>query len=260
MLDKKAFIVFVTYLVLGLCWIYFTDWIVFTTTEDSKIITELQTQKGFAYVIGSAIIIYVLITYLNAKLKSTSESFYELFRAHPTAMLIISNPSGQIIKANKSAKKLFSIENSLESASFHDLISGLDMGDRDLIEAFQNSDNEKSKIGKFESENGIVYLNIHCQGSIDMSPELELVVLDEVSSTANYLHEKQELISLLRGYAQATSHNIRRPLSNIMGLSDLLNEEGLESKEASEALGYLKESAKDLDEELKKVADKSANH
>lgn len=260
LLDKKAFIVFVTYLILGLSWIYFTDWIVFTTADDSRAITELQTQKGFFYVIGSALIIYFLITYLNTKLTSTSESFYELFRAHPSAMLIISNPSGQIIKANKSAQKLFVSESSLESTIFANLISDLDSADKELVEAFQNSDQDESKIVKFDLESGTIYLNVHYQGSIDASPELELVVLNEVSSTVNYLQEKQELILLLRGYAQATSHNIRRPLSNILGLSELLNEKGLESEIAFEALKHLYSSAKELDEELQKVSEKSANH
>ena len=260
LLDKKAFIVFVTYMVMGSLWIYFTDRFLFETTEDSLIITEIQTQKGFLYVLLSGLVIYFLITYLNTKIKLTYQSYYDLFRHHPSAMLIVSSVSGKIISANRSAHSLFSGKNLLNSMNLNVLITDLSEKEVAIVAPFRKSNQNECVIKKFESEEQVVYLNVYKQGAIDSMPELDLVVLDEVSSMVNYMQEKQELINLLKGYTKATSHNIRRPLSNILGLSEFLKEEGLSSKESFEALAFLRSSALDLDEELKKVSDQSAVH
>src|SRR5690554_5431805 len=57
---QTAGVIAAIYLVLGLVWIRFSDQFVFSLAGASDYITELQTFKGFGYVIVTALLLYFL--------------------------------------------------------------------------------------------------------------------------------------------------------------------------------------------------------
>lgn len=85
-----------------------------------------------------------------------------------------------------------------------------------------------------------------------------LVVANEITETLNYIQaiEKQNL--KLQEIAFSHSHIIRAPLTNIMGILDLIREMDYNEPESKELLGHLFTSCKQLDEKISEVVKKSA--
>jgi C4-dicarboxylate-specific signal transduction histidine kinase len=57
---KKAFIIATVYAIAGLIWIAFSDRFVLSFTDDITLLSRYQTEKGFFYVIITAILVYFL--------------------------------------------------------------------------------------------------------------------------------------------------------------------------------------------------------
>jgi hypothetical protein len=70
-------------------------------------------------------------------------------------------------------------------------------------------------------------------------------IVREVTDKALYLEAIQKKNKKLEQYAKITSHELRRPLANILSLSIILQEDSNERQQ--EALGRLLTSAKELD-------------
>jgi PAS domain S-box-containing protein len=70
-------------------------------------------------------------------------------------------------------------------------------------------------------------------------------------------HQIKEQVSRLKEVAWIQSHEVRRPLANIMGLISLFRHSNKEEKSSAEMLDHMEQSCKDLDAVIKKVVNKS---
>ncbi|MEX1001752.1 MAG: histidine kinase [Crocinitomicaceae bacterium] len=64
----RPFIIALVYLLFGLCWIYFSDSIVFNFTDDPQQIHHIQNIKGYVFIFISTLLIFVLIQALYNRL------------------------------------------------------------------------------------------------------------------------------------------------------------------------------------------------
>jgi polyhydroxyalkanoate synthesis regulator phasin len=81
---KKAFIIATVYAIAGLIWIAFSDRFVLSFTDDITLLSRYQTEKGFFYVIITAILVYFLavkqlrkIYEIGARLLETEKKYIE---------------------------------------------------------------------------------------------------------------------------------------------------------------------------------------
>lgn len=84
-----------------------------------------------------------------------------------------------------------------------------------------------------------------------------LVIANEITETLNYIQAIESQNSKLQDIAFSHSHIIRAPLTNIMGILDLIKEMDLSNPESAELLEHLSTSCNQLDEKISEVVEKS---
>jgi PAS domain S-box-containing protein len=80
-----------------------------------------------------------------------------------------------------------------------------------------------------------------------------LGIAEDISEQVKYVHAIEEQNRKLADIAFIQSHLVRAPLARILGLTDLICSEGICS--GLDEVGYLRQSAKDLDEILIRIID-----
>lgn len=84
-----------------------------------------------------------------------------------------------------------------------------------------------------------------------------LVVANEITETLNYIEAIENQNSKLQEIAFNHSHIIRAPLTNIMGILNLIKGMDLNNPESAELLEHLFTSCNQLDEKISEVVEKS---
>ena len=75
-MNKIRFEIGITflYILLGSLWILFSDKAILLLVEDAKTLTQLQTYKGWFYVLATGILLYLLLRKHLKKLKATEKA------------------------------------------------------------------------------------------------------------------------------------------------------------------------------------------
>ncbi|WP_316812683.1 PAS domain-containing protein [Pedobacter heparinus] len=83
--------------------------------------------------------------------------------------------------------------------------------------------------------------------------------MQDITERINYIHTIEEQNIRLRDIAWAQTHLVRAPLARIMGLVELLKEPESQNIDEQQVLTYLHNSAKELDEVISGIIEKSRN-
>ena len=96
-------------------------------------------------------------------------------------------------------------------------------------------------------------------GVFDEKGELTGIVIASINITNRKEQELQiqKQADSLREIAKIQSHEIRRPVANIMGLTDLIDLKGKTLEENEQILQYLRQSAQELDGLISRIVDKT---
>lgn len=86
--------------------------------------------------------------------------------------------------------------------------------------------------------------------------KVEKFLFGKLRETRKELIKNKDILEVknktLEEYAFIISHNIRRPLANILGLTELLNTSEIKESNTNEIISKLKKSAEELDDLVKK--------
>lgn len=86
--------------------------------------------------------------------------------------------------------------------------------------------------------------------------KVEKFLFGKLRETRKELIKNKDILEVknktLEEYAFIISHNIRRPLANILGLTELLNASEIKESNTNEIISKLKQSAEELDDLVKK--------
>ncbi len=77
LLRNPALGIVIVYIILGLLWILLSDKLLVRVVSDPEILTQLQTFKGWFYVLITGLILYILINRYNKKQESFSKSLVD---------------------------------------------------------------------------------------------------------------------------------------------------------------------------------------
>lgn len=96
-------------------------------------------------------------------------------------------------------------------------------------------------------------------GVFEDSGELSGIVIASIDITNRKEHELeiQKHVDTLKEIAKIQSHEIRRPVANIIGLTDLMDFKQKTVDENEQILQYLRISAQELDQIISKIVDKT---
>jgi PAS domain S-box-containing protein len=91
------------YLVVGICWIFFSDeafLYIFHFTNPAEI-EHLQSLKGISYVIITAVLLYMLIRHYYRQIRKAAEDYKKIFMNNPLPMWIYDENNYQFLEVNQ---------------------------------------------------------------------------------------------------------------------------------------------------------------
>jgi PAS domain S-box-containing protein len=140
------------YILFGSLWILFSDSLLESLVSDAHALTKLQTYKGWAYVLASGLLIFVLLqrelrirSAVEWKFDESEERYGQLFEYSLDAILLTS-PDGVIHAANPAACQMFQrTEEEIKQVGRNGLV---DVADPRLKPAVE----ERARTGKFHGE------------------------------------------------------------------------------------------------------------
>lgn len=134
---KKAFFISLVYASAGLLWIAFSDIVVLSFADDITLLSRYQTEKGFFYVIITAILVYFLAVKQLRKIYEISSKLLETEKKHIENLeKLVDERTHELLQKNEEMK-----QNLKELERMNELFVGREFRIREL----------KDKIGELES-------------------------------------------------------------------------------------------------------------
>jgi PAS domain S-box-containing protein len=81
-IGKPVTLIVFLYIIIGSLWILFSDKLVYSLFHDPEIITRVQTYKGWFYVLGSGLLIYILMSLLVKDLRAREKDLRDTEIVH----------------------------------------------------------------------------------------------------------------------------------------------------------------------------------
>jgi PAS domain S-box-containing protein len=114
--SRAAFRIVLYYLVFGICWIAISDRVLEQLVQDPHRLSTLQTYKGWAFVLASALLVYLTIQRelheglrTDQALRESEEKYHSLIETANDAVFIIDADTGIILDTNKMACSLLGL-------------------------------------------------------------------------------------------------------------------------------------------------------
>lgn len=124
-----------------------------------------------------------------------------------------------------------------------------------IVDEFQNHSNyQKEAVYRIKDGDGEIkwVSNKVWKSVINGNPTFRGITID-ITDQINYKKEREAYIKQIENYAFSASHELRKPISNILGLTDLLFENIEDKEKATQYAQLLQKSSKDLDELTKRL-------
>jgi len=140
------------YALFGGLWILFSDRLLMALVSDPELLTRIQTYKGWGFVAGSALLIYLLLRndpYLRRQAEAAlreSEDRYRLLFDTSTDAILRTTPDGSILGANPAACRIFGMREEQLKQAGRDAI--VDPTDSRLARALE----QRERTGSFTGE------------------------------------------------------------------------------------------------------------
>lgn len=241
--HRVAFKIALTYIIIGVVWIIFSDKMSFLLSKNGiEDFLLFQRYKGWLFVFVTGIMLYFLIENRTKQvMKSTAElkekelelktsnfRYQSLFHHHPDAVIELSS-TGTIQSINPAGKGLFRLsENQIGTISFTSLVEKKDLlRIKDAYKSVLNGNAETFEIPvmNLEKEQIMVrmtLLPIVINGSIIGMYGIAKNVTDQKRNEE--LMIKNEKMYVIGQLAASVAHEIRNPLTSIKGFVQLMKE------------------------------------
>jgi PAS domain S-box-containing protein len=143
-LRNRAFGIALLYAVLGCLWIVYSDAAVEAMARDSSALTQLQTWKGFAFVAGTALLLYVLV---RAALRSEMKFARSLRAADERLRLVLDTIPSRVLWKDRAGRYLGGNRRFAEDAGVQDPeqlvgLSDADMPWHDQVDRIREADDQ----------------------------------------------------------------------------------------------------------------------
>ncbi len=112
-LASAAFKTIIIYLLIGALWIVFSDTVVHQLFNDPKIITEIQTVKGWFFILITAILLFFLILRYTRQIhnslleRKALLKHFDYFTKYANDIVLLMNREGRIVEVNDRALEAY---------------------------------------------------------------------------------------------------------------------------------------------------------
>lgn len=260
---NKPLSITLTYLVLGIVWILFSDSVAENlVSDDIRQMSTYQSIKGVFFVVITALIIYILINRLYNRVKRRNIDLELLFK-NPDLGILKLDESGNIKRISDNIFKMTGLRSEeligkhiLEFFSQEFKEESLE----DLKEIASSKENKSFQLTKqIISKNGdVIILKVYGMKIINTKSKKHtfIAAFQNISEQINFLDSLESQNKKLRELAFEQSHIVRAPLARILGIADLINGFELDNEEKKDLLSHINTSAKELDQALREINSK----
>src|SRR5262245_35291108 len=106
---RSALVVTCAFFIVGLCWVLFTDEVLYELIRDPILIARIETAKGWSFVLGSALLILFLTYRIAKRLSDARAALSAIIRCIGDGLLVLGRER-TIVYANPAALKMLDCE------------------------------------------------------------------------------------------------------------------------------------------------------
>lgn len=195
-------------------------------------------------------------------LKNSERKYSDLFHLNPSPMWIYDLDSLDFLKVNEAAINFYGYTESE--------FLKMNLRDIKLEDDFRTLEEDKSliktdhqvfshRIYRHQLKNKeIRFVDVTGSKINFENLNAELVLVHDFTNEISYINAIENKNKRLKEIAYTQSHIVRAPLARLMGLSNLLKDENMNSNEFQELMSYLDITAKELDDVIKDIVNKTS--
>jgi PAS domain S-box-containing protein len=254
---------------ISIMWIVFSDKLLLKTTNlSAERLTEIQSIKGIFFIIAASVVIFILVKNSNKRIKRSEEEYIDLFQNNPEAMWVYNSESLKFCTYNKATIERYGYSDlELQSLTVNDLYPNNQESFKDskaIAELFnQGFVKHISKDGRVlfceETVRNIMFKNaaaclvaahdvtdlVYAKADLIEHEKQLNKILASIELREKHIEEQNQK---LKEIAFLSSHTMRAPLTNILGLAEVLDKDDPLSEVNKRIIENIKTSAKQLDE------------
>ncbi len=264
-LLAKHFFIPLLYLLLGLMWIHLSDSVLFDLLEKKLLNRQSLMQvgkfKGFFYVSATALLLYFLIRIRSQLLMSSRQDFKRLFEDNPNPMWIYDRHTLRILLVNKAACHQYGYgQEEFLRISLYDLRP--QAYHKILENSVESAQEGYSDSGQWLHQNkaGIqFYVHIFSHSILYQHKSCRLVIAINVHEKVLLEQQLKLRNQRLSEIAWQQSHEVRRPVANILGIIELIKLQKNTVSQEENYIPQLEQSATELDRIIRTIVAKTNN-
>lgn len=254
MLKSEIRITLIVFLA-GVCWIVFSDKILYQLVGShlSEHFHYVEITKGIVFVTLMSIGVLLLLRKHDKSLQDSLNKYMGLFQDNPNAMWIYDATTLQFLAVNDAAIAKYGYTREEFLNMTIEEISIDDKADKHIVNETSDSkiffDTGVWKIKRKDAST--LYVRQLSHSLMYNKRKCNLTLTEDLT---NLIKQGEKL----RNIAFKNSHELRKPVANILGLISILEMNAL-SDENKQIIEYIEYSIKDLDATIKSIAEESAD-
>lgn len=200
---------------------------------------------------------------IENQLRASEQRFRKLFTENASPMLLINPLSGQVVDVNPASEKFYGWKKEAFLRKFAPELCYFADGEIPTEPWWADTKRKYTTLTQKMADGTIKALEVY-YSSIEMNDEqLVFAIVHDISEKRAYLEAIEQQNVVLKDIAWTQSHMVRAPLSNIMGLMNLLSlERNVQANPngftiSSEVYDALVKSAMQMDKALREVSQKT---
>lgn len=247
---KLTLIIFI----FGVCWIVFTDKIL-EQIADGRLNDKFrygEIFKGILFVTLMCIGLFILLRNHDKKLRANLNSFLGLFQDNPNAMWIYNTNNLQFLAVNDAAIAMYGYSK--------EEFLNLKLTDISINYEKEKISNSKITNNALFFDSGVWQLKKKDQTSLYVRQLSHSLIYNNQKCNLTLTEDLTNVINQgkrLRNIAFKNSHELRKPVANIIGLIQVIDKNTL-SKENAQIIAYIEKSTQELDDIILTIAHESA--
>jgi PAS domain S-box-containing protein len=239
------------YFIMASSWIFLSDSIVEQLVA-AKYLTTVQSIKGFVFVVISAVILFLLSRMYYRRIRKNEQNYRKLFKENPHPMYVFDTETLKFLTVNNAAIAKYGY--SYDEFRNMTMLDIRPAGERDAIIMFLKSIADKpyheSGIWKHQDKKGnVFYMRIASHAAKFGNHNARVVLCVDID-------EQIQAEQKLKDVAWIQSHEVRKPLANIMGILGLIKTE-TDKEQLAQLVTHMEASCYELDSVIRKIVETS---
>lgn len=228
--TNPALLIALLYFLVGALWIFLTDKFTLQNSPDTRFFHVLQTYKGILYVVLTSVGLFWLIRRLDFKLREQGKEYEVLFEENPNPMWVVDMETLFFLAVNRAALEQYGYSKD-EFLAMTPAQIRPEEDQKAFLEAWQKPFESYQAFGQWRmlrKSGEIVVAEVYRHKVQFRGRPASLHLILDITGRIRAEEDRNKLIQELTNqnldlqqFAYITSHNLRAPIANIMGLVNL---------------------------------------